>query len=240
MNSIDRLMKRLKELGFGNMFTSFTEMLADKEVRGCGLFKIKKEKGDETSFSVDVSHKPGGFVINSYEITVKKAVAIPDQIINGIDPVKLDRRMASVEWPKERALDYRFTTPGVKSGRKRRVDNMIKDVFRLYHFNEAGKDVSERLQAKHWMATNFNEFVQNYDRLYNRYIVSQKVDIGVGKDIPVSQALSELNKAAELNKIKQDKRTASIFQKCMSINQQPGSLLLKKTSRVGNKFKLGL
>jgi len=238
MNSVERLMKRLHGLGFGNMFEKYSNWLSRRDAQFYELFHQGEVNRNTYFFTASVVKTHRGFDIFGYELAVRKHFDIRPGIFNGVNTRQLDAKMAAVNWQKREYEPYMLDSPDNRVVESSPVKEIIHDVSLLYQHKGIGRDIAERLQANHWMGTRFNVYIPHFDRLRKRYEVSVRVPIGPAKQIPVKQALYDLVKTADANKLEQDKRSVAILKQYLLAEKRPANGLLVKKEPLENGLKL--
>ncbi len=185
--------------------------------------------------------KSNTYVLQYYDVTLQKENGITSSPVDGINPVELEKQMASIDWKKAFNLDEKgIWNPDEKSTweTELKISGIIEDLSVLEK-SEQGKVVVSSLKQKFWSGTLHQEIIGSITLVKNKADVSQRFYIAEdGDGITTDEAYRFLqNKWMERQLQLKRKQADSGDESSEGEGNGTSSSGLLKKKRIANKGK---
>ena len=121
-------------------------------------YRLVKD-GDTMNTIFYFDKKENGYRCSYYEASLRKKIFIPEVVVNEVDAIELDDRMARIDWKSLKQYDE--------------VESIVTDLKKLSETTD-GLPYAERLKIKFWLDTPLASLIPNVSVLKNQYEVSQR------------------------------------------------------------------
>lgn len=176
MQNISELSERLSHLGLGNSTAWLCRRICFKP-RNFSLTKTLQKANDRIAFHLCFEYLESADVyeLKHYDAVLYKERTIIDKVINNVNPVVLDKRMASVNW-KEVFLDELAFNGSMDEkiiwNEVQVIEDIVNDLTTLE--KGEGKEVALCLKLKHWEGTAYSEFAGSIISSKIKWEISQR------------------------------------------------------------------
>lgn len=171
-----------------------------------------------------------------YDVSLVKAVVMPERTINTISLTELDLAMSEINWHLQQSEDQFLLDDEKTWVREKSIAQTINQLARL-SATEEGKYFADALKLKHWSDAGLEDLVGNLNAIRARLEISQRVYFIDGDAIPVDEAYRFLlnkwmEKKMQAKKREQGKELAGDDETKGSEGRGKGLLQKKRRTRI--------
>ncbi len=177
IQNITELSKQLEVLGFHDAGNLLLKRICFKPANFNLVQRVIKER-DVMLFSLyfELLQKTDNYQLQYYDVTLQKAnggFALP---VEGINPIELEKQMASIDWKKAFSLDDKKAWNAEDKSTwetEWRISGIVESLS-ILEKSEPGKVIASTLKQKFWAGTLYQDIVGSITPVRNKADVSQR------------------------------------------------------------------